>query len=79
MGLAWGWHGVGMGRMGPHGDKPTGPQAWHQVTRSYAAGGWQWQGVGSASPQPPSGPATRIWPSIMMASDHLVAACSYSL
>jgi hypothetical protein len=42
MGLAWGWHGVsmglalawggmgshgvGMGRMGPHGDEPTGPQ-----------------------------------------------------
>jgi hypothetical protein len=42
MGLAWGYHGVGMGlglawggmgphevgmgRMGPHGDKPTGPQ-----------------------------------------------------
>jgi hypothetical protein len=27
MGLAWGmgWNGVGMGRMGPHGDGPTGP------------------------------------------------------
>jgi hypothetical protein len=27
MGLAWGWHGAAwprMGRMGPHGDKPTG-------------------------------------------------------
>jgi hypothetical protein len=38
MGLAWGGmgsHGVGMGRMGPHGDKPTGPllQALQQAPR----------------------------------------------
>jgi hypothetical protein len=68
MGLASAWggmgsHGAGMGRMGPHGDKPTGPQVAGRLTyaepaRQLAAGSWHMHSHGDPGIACGLGPST---------------------